>query len=1118
MAVTMQQEFEKKMKSLREDGLFPDQTRGIGGGSRYLIVSYGGTGADALFQIRRTMKRGLPKDQYRDYVRFLAIDTDQNTMKQTETVINKQTGLKEIKVTDSLEQQEFLWLDNTKAKDVLETSPELFQDWINVDLPGIIKTNPEFLDGYGASATRQVGRLTLFPAKVSGELISRIKILAEELTQENADELRVMIVTGISGGTGSGTVIDATYLIRHAIGSMPASVGSRTKYLGFVMLPPTGTQANAPIAVASGNRNGCAALKEINQFMTLSARGDHYHQEFGGVAVDSEDNIFDTCYLLDGIQDVVAYKNPRKFVNNVLADCVLDMVTSIPVVGGAGGAPQAVDSLISNVKNFADAMVLTKTHKAAPRDADYIYCVLGHANMEIPVSLIKTYVAKLVLDKMMMLFGQCGNVTRQDAESFFKQVYIPGATVPQQNRRIDEGISAHFRYAQGSKYGPYYMINLLTEAANVAEQESRKMFVGKAKEAQLHSMAAYFRNQNKRYFSIYTRVMDTLGEVLTRDYNLICRGEHTTQASGDQLYTFRPISLASGDNADVVIRKYLDKLITPNHVYPMIAALLNTIIENKDAWSDLVNAQGNPGDFDAGSQLRKFWNTEITKIVDSTVENLLIKVYANDPDAKYDPDDAASVAALKTAAKTIYNMMFGKAGKAKPTAELDLVTGLTEDDFNGQSMMLVPEQAPHLKQELENLAKMNGNKTKVYSSGAIDRISCYVMYTAIPAFKFKWVQRAEKDYEDKISTVGLHMSETTGGNQWRDFPNLLPKSTWEGLSIGKYSNPREAVLAERAEKLFQEANRLNLTKSVPLVGTDVLQYSILSMSAELTPDTKLFKEFDVRNTPNANEETVEKREQIWKQIEAVALEKARTLFTSVPSWVGVQNITAELVKYNKDLFTEHELRTTNAVLAVPAKPAGWDEYIAACFLRKMPDLMVAMRGTVQVMLALEELIRRDRVIDDFCNFVVTDLFYYNEKLWQWEYSDGISQKVLAQFKVNDAIQQSAPYYFLYQEFAKNADAITKDVQAEFDEARGVGMEQEVQIEKQIELNKKAEAVYRANAKKLKFDKNNEDAMSMFGSMQFGKMAAAKGYDVEEIKKFYTRMNDTLVANFGFDIF
>lgn len=67
-------------------------------------------------------------------------------------------------------------------------------------------------------AYRQAGRYLLFGGtafpKVEGQLTAKLKKLHNQIIDLTKEQLIVYILAGISGGTGSGTIIDIPYIIR----------------------------------------------------------------------------------------------------------------------------------------------------------------------------------------------------------------------------------------------------------------------------------------------------------------------------------------------------------------------------------------------------------------------------------------------------------------------------------------------------------------------------------------------------------------------------------------------------------------------------------------------------------------------------------------------------------------------------------------------------------------------------------------------------------------------------------------------------------------------------------------------------------------------------------------
>ena len=1112
-------QFERQLERLREDKIFPPMKRDMVKGNRYLIISLGGTGADALFGIKKKFEEAIPADQLEEYVRFLAIDTDKAT-KNSVIKVTRPDGTVGTEIVDSLNDNQFFLLSGANARTVVTHSLPMVDDWINPQLPDIIKNNSEMLSGTGASATRQIGRVSLFPAETVASLDGCISNLVGELTNNTADVLRVMIVSGIAGGTGSGTVIDMSYLIRHFINQMPGSIGSRTKYCGFILLPPTGNSTNH-VDIQKGNQNGYAALKEIDQFMTLAERGEVYSHRYANQVVKSGSNIFDNCYLMDGVRNGVALgRDARKYVVNVLSECMLDMATSQPVdSGGGSSAPQTVDSFMNDVAEQAKSVLRGKPASEAPRDANYKYCALGHCEAEIPISLMKAYVAEKVYEKMHAVFAKCDNLKDEDLEDFVKSVIVQQGKYSEQavRRNINEKVESIFRAVNSAyKGGPYYACNLLADVDFPVEKFKKQWPVfrpGSASDAQLDFIVRYCSKLNQETFGVFTAVMDGMADIMAQEADIESYSTKTANS-----YAFCPINVTDSSGA---VRKYLDGLISGKRIGALTNALLDEMMDNKDEWTQVYINDKTTGAMDLHKVIRKFWNEQLNSVIDATLEDFLIKFYSGDENACYDPDDPkSSDEYLKTAANAIYDQMFGPAGRAHPMADFTSNAGLGEADFNGHNFIFVPAKAPHLMAQIKAVAASKStpqNEVKVYSSFADDRISSYAQYTGIPAFKLNWVCRAEKDYEVALAggKQGLHMSESVKGRLWREFPNLLPESTWKLVPEKDYNNAREKVLADMAHSLFKDADELGLTRSAPAPGgINSMQYSVKLLPAELRPDNQLFKERDLAADNSRTRE--EKNGEIERSTEACA----QALFDRLTSLIASGNEIGYLDTalegcQNTVSFVSKNLWTPEAVLSsgpvAAEKPIGWDEKIAGCMLRKMPDTMNDLRGTIEVMKKLRAKVDAAFLANQlrcwFARYLTVELFRYNENFCQWEYTaaDG-SEAVLVALEPDDKIQKTAEYYFMFNALKDLAEEELDALQAGYYEIASYDDRGE-QVEKQRAL--KAKAVELGQEVQTRFNGKNPDKLCVLGSTEYERAAMKRGYDVAGIRAFYKELANEL---------
>ena len=98
---TQQSAFNRQINKMREDGFFLPAQRSLAGDTRYLIVSYGGTGAAALFGVKKQFENILPKAELESRVRFLAIDTDSATQKSTKKIQHPDGSFEVVELDDA---------------------------------------------------------------------------------------------------------------------------------------------------------------------------------------------------------------------------------------------------------------------------------------------------------------------------------------------------------------------------------------------------------------------------------------------------------------------------------------------------------------------------------------------------------------------------------------------------------------------------------------------------------------------------------------------------------------------------------------------------------------------------------------------------------------------------------------------------------------------------------------------------------------------------------------------------------------------------------------------------------------------------------------------------------
>ena len=160
-----------------------------------VIIGLGGTGSDAVMQLKREVYRQLKPDntdavlpKY-ESIKYLVVDADDSQIVQSGSI------------TDIDKSTEFFPLSNGaikstfEAKKILQNRPELY--WLDYEHISIDEASN------GAGGIRQVGRFLLVDKGAA--LYDKIKsVMTSALTAANTGELDIHICAGISGGTGSG--------------------------------------------------------------------------------------------------------------------------------------------------------------------------------------------------------------------------------------------------------------------------------------------------------------------------------------------------------------------------------------------------------------------------------------------------------------------------------------------------------------------------------------------------------------------------------------------------------------------------------------------------------------------------------------------------------------------------------------------------------------------------------------------------------------------------------------------------------------------------------------------------------------------------------------------------
>jgi len=279
-----------------------------------VVVGLGGTGKEILIKIRRMIVEAYGSLSALPIVSFLHVDTEQNAKASEAQTILKQDI--------SLVPAEQVWAKVENAKAILNqlSSYEYLEEWF----PSQLRGTDSILAGAG-----QIRSLGKFAFSINYQAIKNSfnnalsKIVGHEQFMLNRWGLQldkgvnVFIVCSLSGGTGSGMVLDLAYNLRDWI---PAT--SLPQSSAYLVLPGAFSGLGDRVIA-----NAYAALMELNHYSRNDTRFEFQYSNQSTDRITSQsaqDVPFNFCYLVGNSNDKVTLPSLNSVLEMVAQNIFLD--------------------------------------------------------------------------------------------------------------------------------------------------------------------------------------------------------------------------------------------------------------------------------------------------------------------------------------------------------------------------------------------------------------------------------------------------------------------------------------------------------------------------------------------------------------------------------------------------------------------------------------------------------------------------------------------------------------------------------------------------------------------------------------------------------------------------
>ena len=472
-----------------------------------LIIGLGGTGAEALIRVKRTIskqfKLGTSANGRRldkpPQIEYMAIDSDAN-------IQNLSYG------GTSLSGDEFLCLETANLTSIYKNRDTVFKNSIQ----GWIADNLRLQQvKHGAGGIRQAGRLLL---TINCNAV--ISMLSEKINRLTAnrranDLLYVFITTGCAGGTGSGIFIDVPYMIR----KIAEQKGFETENIGMIFLPDVTLSDNTIDGSAALNikANGFAALKELDYLMNIERNGETFEQTFADLDIKANQPPYDLCHLISAKdENGKLAPNAKDYCMNVAAETIINFIASEEVIDGQS---YTISSYLSNIENNKAAFVMTHQQK---QPVNYIYNAVGASSASLPLEYLLNYLTWQMFSELDLL---------RDKQPTYEESQIMLESFKMDLPTLERILSQDRPQVRDFKQ---YDHAVLQERPDILEDAIKK---------ELSKLEDHYHKVSEHVINDFTGVLEEKGNILYQHFTDLETGPYYTLKALSDLYDSSMISV-----------------------------------------------------------------------------------------------------------------------------------------------------------------------------------------------------------------------------------------------------------------------------------------------------------------------------------------------------------------------------------------------------------------------------------------------------------------------------------------------------------------------------------------------------------------------------------------------
>ena len=373
----------------RDGGIINTITQSPSTDDPVVIIGLGGTGVDAISRLKTKLHRQILPDNKNaveqngdmpryDHIKFLGIDADSGWLENS--------GLEN---GERLNIQNYNFKLGFKPKTLDELKRQKELQWMSIDY--MAQHFPPAPDGTGAY--RQFGRwLTINSASAIKSKITQV--ITQACTGRIGGNLNVHIVAGISGGMGSGSFMDICYIVREVIDGLGFNAAN---VFGYFVLPDAIISKPGilgdPVRTSANQRNGMAALLEIEHLMNLEDSNEWFEQDYGEFSIRTQHKLVDMCHFISSTNiNGTPIPDGYEYALNVIGDYILAFISQEIVAYGQNAI--TINGILAEIK-----CKIAGIPPINGQGCSQNYTIIGSANGEIPTTQMATYLASKLFEQ-----------------------------------------------------------------------------------------------------------------------------------------------------------------------------------------------------------------------------------------------------------------------------------------------------------------------------------------------------------------------------------------------------------------------------------------------------------------------------------------------------------------------------------------------------------------------------------------------------------------------------------------------------------------------------------------------------------------------------------------------